>query len=111
MTFSSQVGRECHIGQRMSYRAFVASALNHLRIVFEILSEHKFFVKPSKCACGAQEVDYLGHIISQEGVRIDNLKIEAMQSWPKPKIVTELRGFLGLMGYYRKFVRNYGPIA
>jgi hypothetical protein len=81
----------------MSYRVSVASALNYLRVVFEILSKHKFFVKPSKRTFGAQEVDYLGHIISQEGVRVDNLKIEAMQSWPKPKIVTKLRGFLGLM--------------
>lgn len=83
----------------------------HLRIVFQILSERKFFVKLSKCVFGAREVYYLGHIISHERVRVDNRKIEAMQSWPKPKTITELRGFLGLTGYYRKFVQNYGLIA
>jgi hypothetical protein len=83
----------------------------HLKRVIEILSAHKFFVKPSKCIFGAREVDYLGHMISYEGVRVDNRKIDAMQSWPQPKTITELRGFLGLTGYYRKFVRNYGPFT
>jgi hypothetical protein len=79
--------------------------------VFEILQDHQFFVKPSKCIFGAREVDYLGHIVSHEGIQVDNRKIEAMQSWPTPKTITELRGFLSLTGYYRKFVRNYGLIA
>jgi hypothetical protein len=84
--------------------------VEHLR-KFEILSAQRFYVKPSKCIFGSHEVDYLRHIISQEGVRVDNQKIMAMQSWPPPKTITELRGFLGLTGYYRKFVQNYGPIA
>jgi hypothetical protein len=85
--------------------------IEHLRRVFEILSEQKFYVKPSKCIFGAREVDYLEHIIYQEGVRVDNRKIEVMQSWPPPKTITELPGFLGLTGYYRQFVCDYGPIA
>jgi hypothetical protein len=85
--------------------------VEHLRRVFEILSAQKFYVKPFKCIFGACEVDYLGHIISQEGVRVNNCKIESMQSWPPPKTITELQGFLGLTWYYRKFVCDYGPIA
>lgn len=83
----------------------------HLRKVLEVLSAQQLFVKPSKCTFGAREVDYLGHIIYVEGVRVDNRKIEAMQAMPPPKSITELRGFLGLIGYYRKFVQNYGLLA
>lgn len=85
--------------------------LMHLRTTMGILAAHEFFIKPSKCAFGQKEVEYLGHIITCEGVRVDPKKIEAMVRWPIPKNVTALRGFLGLTGYYRKFARDYGAIA
>jgi hypothetical protein len=85
--------------------------VGHLKRVIEILSFHKFFLKPSKCIFRAHEVDYLGYIISHEGVRVDNHKIEAMQSCPPPMTIIELQRFLGLTSYYRKFVQNYGPIT
>jgi hypothetical protein len=56
-------------------------------------------------------VEYLGHIVGKDGVRVDPKKIESMQDWPRPKSLKSLYGFLGLMRYYRKFVRNYGKIV
>jgi hypothetical protein len=67
-------------------------------------------VKPSKCAFGVQGVEYLGHIVSHEGVKVDHNKIKSMREWPIPKTLKKIRGLLGLVGYYRKFVKNYGQI-
>lgn len=85
--------------------------LDHVQRVFEILKTQKLFVKQKKCAFGQGEVDYMGHIISGAGVKVDNSKIHAMLDWPPPTTITELRCFLGLTGYYRKFVKDYGLIA
>uniref|UniRef100_A0A0D3C3B2 Reverse transcriptase domain-containing protein n=1 Tax=Brassica oleracea var. oleracea TaxID=109376 RepID=A0A0D3C3B2_BRAOL len=85
--------------------------LDHVKRVFEILHAKQLFVKQKKCAFGQSEVDYLGHLISGDGVKVDNTKIKAMLDWPSPTTITELRGFLGLTGYYRKFVKDYGIIA
>ena len=85
--------------------------LHHVTQTLDILKQQQFYLKASKCAFGKQELEYLGHIISHQGVKVDSNKIEAMVAWPQPANISELRGFLGLTGYYRKFVRNYGLIA
>jgi transposase InsO family protein len=79
--------------------------------VLQLLKEQQLYAKPSKCFFGVKEVEYLGHIVSHEGVKVDPNKIKAMMDWPIPKTLKNLRGFLGLTGYYRKFVQNYGRIA
>ncbi|XP_038977863.1 uncharacterized protein LOC120108346 [Phoenix dactylifera] len=83
----------------------------HLGVVLRLLEKHHFYIKASKCAFAQPELEYLGHFISGEGVRVDQRKIEAMVDWPLPKNISALRGFLGLTGYYRRFVKNYGLIA
>jgi hypothetical protein len=83
----------------------------HVDKVLQLLKEQQLYAKPSKCFFGVKEVEYLGHIVSHEGVKVDPNKIKAMMDWPIPKTLKNLRGFLGLTGYYRKFVRNYGRIA
>jgi hypothetical protein len=76
-----------------------------------LLEEQQLYAKFSKCAFGVQEVEYLGHIVSHEGVKMDPNKIKAMREWPIPKTLKKLRGFLGLIRYYYKFVKNYGQIV
>jgi hypothetical protein len=74
------------------------------------LEEKQLYAKISKCAFGVQEVEYLGHIVSQEGVKVYPNKIKSMREWPIPKTLKKLRRFLGLTEYYHKFVKNYGQI-
>jgi hypothetical protein len=85
--------------------------MTHVDQVLILLSQHQLFLKQSKCAFGASEVEYLGHLVGKDGVRVDPKKIEAMQDWPHPKTLKILHGFLGLTGYYRKFIKNYGKIS
>jgi hypothetical protein len=85
--------------------------LSHLSLSLDLLRVNKLFAKRSKCKFACNEVDTLGHIVSEHGVRADQGKIQAMIDWPLPKTIKSLRGFLGLMGYYRKFIRHYGSIA
>jgi hypothetical protein len=79
--------------------------------VLQLLKEKQLYAKPSKCFFGVKEVLYLGHIVSHEGVKVDPNKIKDMMDWSIPKTLNNLRGFLGLAGYYCNFVQNYGRIT
>ena len=93
------------------YSNSYAEHLTHLELAFQLLTDASFFLKKSKCIFGQTTVDYLGHIISAAGVAPDPAKVQAMMAWPIPKTVKELRGFLGLTGFYRKFIKGYATIA
>ncbi|KAL4379068.1 hypothetical protein GQ457_02G036740 [Hibiscus cannabinus] len=87
------------------------SHLQHLREVLEILRKHQLYAKRSKCCFGADQIDYLGYVISQGKISMDQDKVDSIKNWPTPRSVKELRGFLGLSGYYRRFIQSYGVIA
>ena len=83
----------------------------HLRIVMETSKEKKLYTKLSKYAFWLKKVSFLGHIVSAEGIRVDPIKIEAIVNWKSPRNVTKVRSFLGLVGYYRRFVKGFSVIA
>jgi hypothetical protein len=93
------------------YSPTLEKHIDHLRLVLEKLREHKMYMKLSKCSFAQTSLEYLGHIISQEGVATNPSKTAVMAAWPVPTNVNELRGFLGLTGYYRKFIEHYGILA
>ena len=75
------------------------------------LRSHQLYVKLSKCAFAETEVEFSGHIVLGEGVMTDPAKVAAIVQWPRPMVVKELRGFLSLTRYHRKFIRHYGLIS
>jgi hypothetical protein len=93
------------------YNKYWEEHVQHVDRVSQLLEEKQLYAKPSKCAFGVQEMECLGHIVSHEGVKVDPNKIKSMREWPIPKTLKKLRGFLGMVGYYRNFVKNYGQIA
>ncbi|KAG8068579.1 hypothetical protein GUJ93_ZPchr0005g14818 [Zizania palustris] len=93
------------------YNPSWSERLWHVRTVLQTLNEHELFIKKFKCTFGQQEVAYLGHVISATGVAMDEQKIRAVIEWLVPRSVRAVHAFLGLAGYYRRFIQNYGSIA
>ncbi|KAL4574559.1 hypothetical protein LXL04_021392 [Taraxacum kok-saghyz] len=93
------------------YSHSLTEHLINLQAVFGPLRAHGLFLKKSKCSFSRKEVAYLGIVIQQNCISVDHSKIAVIRDWPKPSNVRALRGFLGLAGYYRKFIKGYGIIA
>jgi len=85
--------------------------LDHLERVLQTLQQSHFHLKASKCIFGQRRIEYLGHFVSIRGVEPDPSKLQAMQQWPTPTSPRQIRGFLGLTGFYRRFVKNYARVA
>ncbi len=83
----------------------------HVQQVLDVLRKHKLYAKSSKCEFFQQKISFLGHVVSGDGIAMEEGKVTAIKEWPVPTNITELRAFLGLAGYYRKFVAGFSRIA
>ncbi len=83
----------------------------HLKIVLQILREHQLYPKFSKCKFWLDSVEFLGHVITKEGIAVNPSKVQSVLEWNSPKNAKEIRGFLGMAGYYRRFIEGFSKIA
>jgi hypothetical protein len=93
------------------YSKSLSEHLDHLKQVFTILQQHQLYLKRSKCSFDQRSLEYLGHVISEQGVSTDSKKTEAIANWPTPTDAKQLRSFLRLSSYYRKFILGYDSIS
>ena len=83
----------------------------HVRTILNEFRKHKLYAKESKCEFFLSEVKFLGFIVGTDGVKVDPTKVEAVKTWPVPKSITDVRSFLGFVGFYRKFIKNHSAVV
>ncbi|KAL0417389.1 UNVERIFIED_CONTAM: Retrovirus-related Pol polyprotein from transposon [Sesamum latifolium] len=93
------------------YSRTLAEHVEHLRQVLTRLREHELYAKVSKCSFAQETISFLGHIVERGCIRMDPKKVQAIEEWQPPSDVHDLRSFLGLANYYRRFVKGYSEIA
>ena len=93
------------------YNSNLQDHVQHLRSVLEVLRANKLYAKLAKCSFAQPKKEYLGHIITKEYVAIDPTKLQIIKDWRAPSNITQLRAFLGLTDYYRRFIQGYGILC
>ena len=93
------------------YSKTIDEHLQQLELVFKRLRQHKLYAKLEKCKFMQREIKFLGHIISANGIKVNPAKVKAITDWPTPHTVKHVRSFLGISGYYRRFINNYSKVA
>jgi hypothetical protein len=83
----------------------------HVRLFLEVLKREKFYICKAKSSFAQKEIKYLGHILNKKGIRHDSKKVEAVQTWPVPRNIHDVKSFLGLVNYFRKFIEHYSEIT
>nr|GFB02135.1 putative reverse transcriptase domain-containing protein [Tanacetum cinerariifolium] len=83
----------------------------HLKTILDLLKKEKLYAKFSKCEFWLKEVQFVGHVVNRDGIHMDPSKVESVKNWKTPESSTEIRSFLGLAGYYRRFIENFSKIA
>ncbi|GJS45191.1 putative reverse transcriptase domain-containing protein [Tanacetum coccineum] len=83
----------------------------HLKTILDLLKKEKLYAKFSKCKFWLKEVQFLGHVVNRDGIHVDPSKVESVKNWKTPESSTEIRSFLGLAGYYQRFIENFSKIA
>jgi hypothetical protein len=93
------------------YKKYMDEHVDHLRVVFNALRDAHLFGNLEKCTFCIDQVSFLGYVVTPQGIEVDQAKVEARHGWPMPKTITQMRSFLGLAGFYRRFVKDFSTIT